>query len=145
MANDLQNRQNDFFGDWFDGGFFPGLNKAFDSLTPQSGSMKTDVAETDKEYKVKIDLPGFEKKDIHLNYANGILAVTGNRSTFSDVSDDEGNMIHSERSYGQVSRQYRLPSVDRDKISAKYEKGVLSLVLPKISESDHSDSHIEIE
>lgn len=139
MANDLQNRRNDLFGDWFNGGFFPSFNKAFDALSSSSDVMKTDVSESDKGYKVKIDLPGYDKKDIHLNYANDILAVTGHRSTFDDVSDDNGNILHSERAYGQVSCQYRLPDVDRDNISAKYDNGVLSLTLPKLDHTGKDD------
>lgn len=148
MANELQNRRNDLFGDWndwFNDGVFSNLGKTFSSMTPQNGSMKTDVKESDKDYQVKIDLPGFDKKDIHLNYANDMLAVTGHRSSFSDESDDKGNMVHSERTYGQVSRQYHLPDVNKDKISAKYTNGVLSLVLPKLDKAVDNDSHIEIE
>ncbi len=67
MANELQNRRNDLFGDWndwFNDGAFSNLGKAFSSMTPQTGSMKTDVKESDKDYQVKIDLPGFDKKKI---------------------------------------------------------------------------------
>ncbi len=74
-----------------------------------------------------------------------MLSVTGHRTSFSDDSDDKGNMIHSERTYGQVSRQYRLPDVDKNNISAKYDDGVLSLVLPKLDKPLENDSHIEIE
>lgn len=148
MANGLQKRHDDFFGDfgdWMNDGFFSNLGKAFYSITPEHDTMKTDVKETDQAYQLKIDLPGFDKADIHLNYANDMLAVTGHRSSFSDDSDKKGNMIHSERTYGQVSRQYHLPYVDRDKITAKYENGVLSMTLPKLDQAVDNDSHIEIE
>lgn len=148
MANELQKRHGDFFGDfgdWMNDGFFSNLGKAFYSMTPEHSTMKTDVKETKKDYQVKIDLPGFDKKDIHLNYANDYLVVTGHRSSFSDESDKKGNMVHSERSYGQVSRQYHLPDVDRDQISAKYQDGVLSMTLPKLTKAVDNDSHIEIE
>ncbi|MCH3923153.1 Hsp20/alpha crystallin family protein [Limosilactobacillus sp.] len=144
MANEIQRRNNNLFDnlmnmrDWMNDDFFSGL-------TPVSDHMKTDVAETDKGYQVKIDMPGFAKKDIHINYANNILSVTGHRDTFADDSDKEGNILHSERSYGQMSRQYRLPDVDRTKVNAHYENGVLTLDLPKLAASEDNDSHIEID
>ena len=53
--------------------------------------------------------------------------------------------MHSERRYGQMSRQYRLPDVDRSKVSAHYENGVLTLDLPKMQASDENDSRIDID
>ena len=143
MANEIQRRGNLFdnlmnMRDWMNDDFFS-------DLTPAADHMKTDVAENDKAYQVKIDMPGFDKKDIHINYANNILSVTGHRDTFSDESDKKGNILHSERRYGQMSRQYRLPDVDRSKVSAHYENGVLTLDLPKMQASDENDSRIDID
>ena len=143
MANEIQRRGNLFdnlmnMRDWMNDDFFS-------DLTPAADHMKTDVAEDDKAYQVKIDMPGFDKKDIHINYANNILSVTGHRDTFSDESDKKGNILHSERRYGQMSRQYRLPDVDRSKVSAHYENGVLTLDLPKMQASDENDSRIYID
>ncbi|MBD5807242.1 Hsp20/alpha crystallin family protein [Lactobacillus sp. 0.1XD8-4] len=143
MANELQNRNN----------FFDNLmnmrnlmnDDFFSDLTPVANHMKTDVAESDKAYTVKIDMPGFDKKDIHISYANNILTVTGRRDTFDDDSDKDGNILHSERRYGQMSRQYRLPDADRKAIKAQYTDGVLTITLPKKNEELDDESHIEIE
>lgn len=142
MANDLQ-RRDSFFDDmmnmprhFFDDNFFAPMRSA--------SYMKSDVVENDNGYQVKIDMPGFDKQDIHVNYDQGILTVSGHRSTVSDHADKEGQLIQSERSYGQMSRSYRLPDVDLDKVSAKYDNGVLALDLPKIKESQ-SGTHIDIE
>lgn len=140
MANDLQRRDNFFddmmtMRDLFNDNFFPAM---------KSNYMKSDVTETNKGYQVKIDMPGFDKKDIHVNYDNGLLTVSGHRETFDDAADKDGQVIQSERRYGQMSRSYRLPNVDLKKVNAKYNEGVLELDLPKISEED-SGSHIEIQ
>lgn len=142
MANELQNRN--FFDNlmnmrnWMNDDFFS-------DLTPVANHMKTDVAENDKNYTVKVDMPGFNKKDIHINYANDILTVTGKRDTLDDESDKNGNVLHSERRYGQMSRQYRLPDVERKNIKAHYENGVLTISLPKVQENVEDDGHIEID
>lgn len=143
MANDLT-RRNNFLDNmmnmrnWMNDDFFS-------DLAPVADHMKTDIAETEKEYRVKVDMPGFAKKDIHIDYANNILSITGHRDTFSDDADKNGNVLHSERRYGQMSRQYRLPDVDRSAIKARYEDGVLILNLPKLQADNNNDSHIEIE
>ena len=143
MANDLA-RRNNFLDNmmnmrnWMNDDFFS-------DLTPVEDHMKTDIEETDKQYEVKIDMPGFEKKDIHINYANNVLTITGHSETLSDDSDKEGHLLHSERRYGQMSRQYRLPDVERKNITAHYENGVLTLTLPKMQAESDDDSRIEID
>ena len=143
MANDLT-RRNNFFDNmmnmrnWMNDDFF-------NDLAPVADHMKTDISENDQGYTVKVDMPGFAKKDIHIDYANNILSITGHRDTFSDDADRNGNVLHSERRYGQMSRQYRLPDVDRSNISAHYEDGVLTMSLPKLQADNSNDSHIEID
>lgn len=143
MANELQ-RNNGFFGDmmqdWFDNNFFNNANLLFNS-----NYMKTDIEETAKQYRVKVDMPGFDKKDIHISYNDDLLTVTGHRDTFDDESDKDGNILHSERRYGQMSRQYRLPGVDLEQVNAKYTDGVLILTLPKLTKQANDGKHIEID
>ncbi|WP_338432283.1 Hsp20/alpha crystallin family protein [Limosilactobacillus fermentum] len=143
MANELQ-RNNGLFGDmmqdWFDNNFFNNANWPFNS-----NYMKTDIEETAKQYRVKVDMPGFDKKDIHISYNDDLLTVTGHRDTFDDESDKDGNILHSERRYGQMSRQYRLPGVDLEKVNAKYTDGVLILTLPKLTKQANDGKHIEID
>ncbi len=140
MANEIERRKN-FFDDMMNVRNW--MNPSFFDETPDY--MKTDIAETEKEYRVKVDMPGFNKKDIHISYNNDVLTITGHRDTFSDESDKEGNILHSERSYGQLSRQYRLPDVDIDKVNAKYNDGVLILTLPKLALNGDNGNRIEID
>lgn len=140
MANEIERRKN-FFDDMMNVRNW--MNPSFFSETPDY--MKTDIAETDKQYRVKVDMPGFNKKDIHISYNNNVLTITGHRDTFSDESDKQGNILHSERSYGQLSRQYRLPDVDIDKVNAKYNDGVLILTLPKMTIDGDGGNRIEID
>ena len=140
MANDIERRKN-FFDDMMNVRNW--MNPSFFDETPNY--MKTDISETEKEYRVKVDMPGFNKKDIHISYNNNVLTITGHRDTFADEADKEGNVLHSERSYGQLSRQYRLPDVDIDKVNAKYTDGVLILTLPKLTLNGDGGNRIEID
>ena len=143
MANDLT-RRNNFLDNMMN---MQNLmnDDFFSDFTPVEDHMKTDIEENDKQYQVKIDMPGFDKKDIHISYNDDLLTVTGHRDTFDDESDKDGNILHSERRYGQMSRQYRLPGVDLEQVNAKYTDGVLILTLPKLTKQANDGKHIEID
>ncbi|KRM92764.1 Hsp20/alpha crystallin family protein [Liquorilactobacillus cacaonum] len=129
MANNLTNRFNDLMGD---SDFFSDLGHSFfDNFKPFNQSLKTDIKETSKDYTVKIDVPGITKEDISLYYDNDTLSVEAKKDSFADESDKDGNIITSERSYGKFSRQYHLTNIDKTKISANYDNGVLKIILPK--------------
>ncbi|MFK3588526.1 Hsp20/alpha crystallin family protein [Lactobacillus sp. 23-2] len=137
MANDLMNRYNDLFdhmGGWLDN------SRDFLDTHAFRNILQADVAEDDKEYTVKIDVPGMSKDDIHLAYSDGVLTISGHRSTFKDDSDKKKSLIRQERSEGSVSRSFALPSVDKSQISAKLTDGVLTVVLPKTSAEENEDT-----
>ncbi|WIE00867.1 Hsp20/alpha crystallin family protein [Latilactobacillus curvatus] len=145
MANELMNgRQNwlDNFGgdDWF-----KNFGQQLLAISPETDNLlKTDVKETDKDYQLAVDLPGLDKKDIHVDYQDNTLKISAKRDSFADHSDSQGNIVQSERHYGRFSRQFYLPGVNRDQIDTQYQDGVLQLMLPKLSESDQPTNPIEI-
>lgn len=131
------NRYNDLFdhmGGWLDN------SKDFLDSHAFRNILQSDVAEDDKEYTVKVDVPGMNKDDIHLAYSDGILTISGHRSTFKDDSDKKKSLVRQERSEGSVSRSFSLPNVDKKNISAKLDNGVLTITLPKASPVEDEDS-----
>ena len=93
--------------------------------------IKMDVKESNGDYKIKAEIPGVNKDDIH-------VTIDGNRVSISaevrkEKEEKEGEkVIRSERSYGMVSRSFTLADeVDQGKVQAKYADGVLELTLPK--------------
>ncbi|RVU70368.1 MULTISPECIES: Hsp20/alpha crystallin family protein [Lactobacillus] len=141
MTNEMMKRRNDLFdamNDWFS---FP---KNFFDDTEINNIMQADVAENDKEYTVKIDMPGLDKDKIKLSYNDGILRVAATRKSFKDESDKDTNIIHQERSVGHIARNFRLTNVVANQIHAKYDDGVLTVTLPKQT-ADSSDSSIQID
>lgn len=140
MANELQ-RRDDFFDNLMS------LRNFFDDdnwFSSSNDYMKSDVVENKNGYTVKIDMPGFNKDDIHVNYADGVLTVSGHRDTFDDHTNKNGDIVQSERRYGQMSRSYRLPDVDLNQVNASYKNGVLELDLPKLSVDNQNGTHIDI-
>ena len=90
-----------------------------------------EVSETDKEVKVTADLPGLEEKDIDVELANGVLAIRGEKKTESEDKD----RLFSERYYGRFERRIALGDVDEEKATATFDRGVLTVVMPKSADA----------
>jgi HSP20 family protein len=79
----------------------------------------------DNEYVVRLDLPGVDPKNVHVQAEGNVLTITGERK-----SDDKGP-DYRETFYGQFERTIALPNgVEADKIAARYEHGVLEIRVP---------------
>ncbi len=145
MANDLMNRFGvDPLFDRMARRFFSPTDLDSDDYA-NFGNLKTDIKESDKDYTLKVDVPGVDKQNIHLAYQNGTLSLNINQSHETEQKDSEGRVISSERSHGVMSRSYSLPGVDHDHISASVNNGVLTITLPKVTESDQNNGQIEIQ
>jgi HSP20 family protein len=101
--------------------------------------IKMDIKEADGMYKVKAEIPGVSKDDIH-------VSIEGNRVSISaevkkETEEKKGErVIRSERSYGMASRSFTLADeVDQGKAQAKYADGVLELTLPKKAGSSRKE------
>ncbi|MBS1170870.1 MAG: Hsp20/alpha crystallin family protein [Burkholderiaceae bacterium] len=106
-------------------------------LTPSWGAMeaepriKMDVTENDNAYQVKADIPGVNKEDIKVTIDGNHVAISVEVKKETEEKK-EGNVIRSERYYGQQYRSFTLAQeVDDAKAEAKYNNGVLELTLPK--------------
>ncbi|MBU9789808.1 Hsp20/alpha crystallin family protein [Lentilactobacillus sp. IMAU92037] len=144
MANELMNRFDlDPFFDRMAHRFFSPSD--FDKDYSDFGNLKTDIKETDKDYSLKVDVPGIDKNNIRLAYQDGVLSLYINQEHSTEQKDENGRVIASERSHGVMSRSYQLPGVDKDNISAQVSDGVLNVTLPKLTNSDQDNGHIEIQ
>lgn len=94
--------------------------------------MKTDVKETDDDYIVDIDLPGFKKEEIQMQLDNGYLTVSASKGLDKDETDNAGNYVRRERFSGSMSRSFYVGShVKEEDIHPRYENGILTFSLPK--------------
>lgn len=94
--------------------------------------MKTDVKETDTEYVVDIDLPGFSKDEIQMQLVDGNLTVSAAKGLDKDEKNEAGNYIRRERYAGAMSRSFYVGEhVKEEDIHPKYENGILTFHLPK--------------
>ncbi len=92
-----------------------------------------DVFEEDNAYVVKAELPGVDKKDLTVDFKDGILTIKGERSADNEVN--ENRYFRRERVYGNFQRSFALPKgTDAETIGAEYKDGVLRVTIPKAEE-----------
>ena len=122
--------ENLFNDDWMDFGF-PEVDKALYGKHA-SHEMKTDVKETDSDYEVDIDLPGFKKDEINVQLDNGYLSISAAKGLDKEEKNKEGKYIRKERYAGAMSRSFYVgDALTQEDIKAKYESGILRLSIPK--------------
>lgn len=116
--------------------FFSDLGKGFFlKPLPLAGEMdvkmKIDVAEDDKSYTVRAEIPGVRKDDIQIDVSDDQVSLRADVKREKEEKQGE-KVVYSERAYGMASRTLSLPvPVDAKTAKAQYKDGVLSLVLPK--------------
>lgn len=103
----------------------------------------SELTEDDKAYRVNVELPGMEEKDIELSVSDNTVTIKGEKK--SEKEESKKDYHYSERSYGAFRRSFALPEgVDADKIEATMKSGVLTVVLPKSAESQKKSRKVEI-
>ena len=89
-----------------------------------------DVAEDDKEYIIKAELPEVKKEDVKVTVDDGTLRITGERKF---EKEEKGRKYHRiERAYGSFERVFALPEgAKAEAVRAEFHDGVLEVHLPK--------------
>ena len=106
---------------------------------------KTDITDEGDHFKITADLPGFEKENIHLDLYDDALTISAERHSDHEDKDKREKYLCCERSYGAYSRTFNVTGIDTSAIKAKYDKGVLELILPKAAKEEKSAKRLEIE
>ena len=113
--------------------------------SPAGGLMRTDISENATDYRLEIELPGFSKKDIHLQLKDGYLIVSAKKSESEEEPKAGRQYLRRERAVESCSRTFyvgkELLATD---IKAKLSNGVLTLTIPKEIETPKGEEFIEI-
>ncbi|MEO7048601.1 MAG: Hsp20/alpha crystallin family protein, partial [Ferruginibacter sp.] len=94
------------------------------------------IKETAENYEVEVAAPGMNKKDFKVELDGNNLMITSQRSDQKEEKEAE-HYSRKEFSYQSFQRSFKLQKdvVDIDKIQAKYENGLLQLLIPKKEEA----------
>ncbi|HHV28224.1 Hsp20/alpha crystallin family protein [Acetivibrio mesophilus] len=124
-----------FFDDFFNGGMFP-------TFYGGGSQMRVDISENDKEYVLEADMPGINKENINIEVNGDTLTISTKWDEQTEVKKD--NYLRKERRASSMTRSFNIENVDSDRITAKHEKGVLTLILPKKEENRSKGKRIDI-
>lgn len=88
------------------------------------------VVDGEKELTAQVSLPGYEAKEMDIEVVSDFLTIRAERKA-PELNSDE-KFLHRERSFGKLEESIKLPAkVKSAKVTAKYNDGVLTIVLPK--------------
>lgn len=101
--------------------------KEFENL---SIAPSMDLVEDDQCYKLEVEMPGMDEKDITISLNDNLLTIQGEKST--SKKDERKNYIAREINYGRYERSISLPqAAEGDKATASFKKGMLWITIPK--------------
>lgn len=101
---------------------------------PKAGSPRFDLIESTDLYTLRGDVPGLEDKDLDISVHQGLLSISGSYEN-EEITEGEQNYVVRERRFGDFTRSLKLPKdADAQSISAKLNKGVLTVKIQKKEE-----------
>ncbi len=129
------------------------LNRVFDDMlgagavspaaAVAASALRLDVKEDEKAFHVTADLPRMSEKEVEVTFEDGMLTIRGEKRIERDEKKDTWHIV--ERSCGSFARQLGLPAnIDAEKIEAKFDRGVLSVMLPKQPDEKAKAKKIEV-
>ncbi|SES83079.1 HSP20 family protein [Prevotella sp. kh1p2] len=118
----------DVFEDFFNTGFMPRANATAPAIN---------VVERDKEYTIELAAPGLRKEDFSVNINDeGNLNIKMEQKNEKKEEDKKAHYLRREFNYSKFEQTLILPDdVQKDKIKARVDNGVLYVDLPKMEES----------
>jgi HSP20 family protein len=125
--------------------FFNGFGRSVGSPIASYGSTmpSIDMTENDKEIVVTAEMPGLDEKDFEVTVSGDLLTLKGEKKAEHEHRD--GDAYYMERRFGSFSRSVRLPfEVADDKVDAHYEKGLLTIRVPKPADMQRQTRRIEV-
>ncbi|MBZ5202686.1 Hsp20/alpha crystallin family protein [Planomicrobium chinense] len=144
MAKLRPKRRNEFFPSLFDSTV---ETDVFNKFFGETHYPQVDIQEKENRYELEVDLPGFSKDNVEVEYRDGYLEIRGTKERKSESEEQEGRYIRKERTYGSFRRSFYIGEIEEDQVAATFQNGVLTLSIPKAPNlhNDHQGHRIPIE
>ena len=118
-------------------------DRSFPVFNRTNGQIRVDVKDRGDEYLVEAEVPGFSKDEISVEVVEDRLTISAKKEELRDEKNE--NYLRKERNYQTVSRSFVVPDIVSEKATAKFENGLLSIVLPKKDKSERKGREINIQ
>ncbi len=121
------------WNEWFDG----------DGIGRKLSVPAVNISEDEKTYNVTLAAPGLDKKDFNIEVNGNLLTISAEKEEKSEEKDKR--YTRHEYNYTSFSRSFTLPEkVEKSKIEARYENGILTLALPKVKSAKEENHKIKV-
>lgn len=129
-------RYNSALNDYTPTSFSNLIDRFFNDTVARSGGSaysfvpRVDIFEEENAFEIHVAVAGMKKEDFKIDLNDKHLTISGERKFTKERKDNNFRSIETQ--HGTFSRSFSLPeNVDASKISAKYNDGILELVIPK--------------
>lgn len=96
------------------------------------------IIENDAEFQIELAAPGLQKEDLQIDIEKEVISISADKKSESEQKN--GNYLKREFSYHRFKRSFNLPeNINTSAIHAKYENGVLKVVLPKVEKNPQKE------
>lgn len=114
-----------------------------ENITLPEWAPLVDIAEDDKEYLLKVELPEVRREDVKVTVEGGTLTIAGERKA---EKEEKGRRFHRiERHYGRFERSFNIPEdAEPDKVTAEFKDGVLRVHLPKSEQARPKQIEVKV-
>jgi HSP20 family protein len=127
------NHQPSVFDRFFENDLFNWSNRNYSNTNTTLPSVN--IKENSESFEVEMAAPGLAKNDFNIELNHDLLTISSDKETGKETTDGQ-EFTQREFSYQSFSRSFTLPnSADSEKIKAKYENGILKVVIPKKEEA----------
>jgi len=127
-------------------GLWPSLTEPFRSFGARVADWlapASDASANGAAYRITMELPGVEEKDIELSVQGGMITVKGEKSAQREEKGD--TWFFSERQYGSFSRSFRVPAdAEADRVEADLKDGVLTITVPRKNPTEARSTRVRI-
>lgn len=122
---------------------FTGYGQMTNQMADTILKPSVDIAATDNEYTINVEVPGVDRNEVTLELADNRLIIKGEKK--SEKKDEQKQYYRIERSYGAFRRTLSLPEdADRDGIDASFKDGILTISMPRMAAVQQEGRHIDI-
>jgi HSP20 family protein len=124
---------SNFFNEFFNRDWMDWSTRNFSDTNTTLPSVN--IVESEESYEVNMAAPGLEKKDFKIELSHGVLTISSEKKIENETKKGR-QFTRKEYSYQSFSRSFAMPhTAESEKISARYDNGILKVVIPKKEEA----------
>lgn len=101
---------------------------------------QVDIKDKNDHYEVEIDVPGFDKDEITVEYKDHYLQIRGEKNQSKESTEEDGHYIRKERTHSSFKREFYVGEIESEDIKGSFKNGLLMINVPKSKKEMEQES-----